>query len=67
MTQKKYNTQKYQFVRVKAMLENVKTFARDELDLALINLALVDSNTLVTLFLFSNIHVRMNKRKEIKF
>ncbi len=44
------------------MLKYVKAFARDELDLVLI-----DSNTLVTLFLFSNIHVRVNERKEIKF
>ncbi len=44
------------------MLNYVKVFARDELNLALINF-----NTLVTLFSFSNIHVRMNKRKEIKF
>ncbi len=44
------------------MLKYVKAFARDELDLALINL-----NILVTLLLFSNIHVRMNKRKDIKF
>ncbi len=28
---------------------------------------LINSNILVTLFLFSNIHVRMNKRKEKKF
>ncbi len=44
------------------MLKNVKAFARDELNLALINF-----NTLVTLFFLLNIHVRMNKRKEIKF
>ncbi len=44
------------------MLEYVKTFARDKLDLALI-----DFNTLVTLLSSLNIHVRMNKRKEIKF
>ncbi len=44
------------------MLKYVRTFARDELDLALI-----DPDTLVTLFSFSNIHVRMNKKKEIKF
>ncbi len=44
------------------MLKYVKAFARDEL-----NLALVNSNILVTLFSFSNIHVRMNKRKDIKF
>ncbi len=42
------------------MLKYVKAFARDELDLALINF-----NILVILFSFSNIHVRMNKRKEI--
>ncbi len=40
------------------MLKYVKAFTRDELDLALINF-----NTLVTLFFFSNIHVRMNKKK----
>jgi len=44
------------------MLKNVKAFARDKLDLVLINF-----NTLVTLFFFSFIHVYMNKRKEIKF
>ncbi len=44
------------------MLKYVKAFARDKLDLALI-----DFNTLVTLFLFLNIHIRMNERKEIKF
>ncbi len=44
------------------MLKNVKAFTRDKLDLVLVN-----SNTLVTLFSSSNIHVRMNKRKEIKF
>ncbi len=44
------------------MLKYVKAFTRDELDLVLIN-----SNTFVTLFFSSNIHVRMNKRKEIKF
>ncbi len=43
------------------MLKYVKAFARDKLDLALI-----DFNILVTLFLSSNIHIRMNKRKEIK-
>ncbi len=42
------------------MLKYVKAFTRDELDLVLVNF-----NTLVTLFLLSNIHVRMNKRKEI--
>ncbi len=41
------------------MLKYVKAFARNELDLALVN-----SNTLVTLLLFSNIHIRMNKRKK---
>ncbi len=44
------------------MLKYVKAFACDELDLALI-----DSNILVTLLFFLNIHVRMNKRKVIKF
>ncbi len=44
------------------MLKYVKAFARDKLDLALINF-----NTLVTLFLSLNIHVRINERKEIKF
>ncbi len=44
------------------MLKYVKAFTRDKLDLALVNF-----NTLVTLFLFSNIHVCINKRKEIKF
>ncbi len=44
------------------MLKYVRTFARDELDLALI-----DFNTLVTLFSLSNIHVRMNEKKVIKF
>ncbi len=44
------------------MLKYVKAVARDELDLVLINF-----NTLVTLFFFLNIHVRMNKRKEINF
>ena len=43
------------------MLKYVKAFARDKLDLALIN-----SDTLVTLLLSLNIHVRMNERKEIK-
>ncbi len=44
------------------MLKYVKVFIRDKLNLALINF-----NTLVTLFSLSNIHIRMNKRKEIKF
>ncbi len=44
------------------MLKYVKAFTRDELDLVLI-----DSNILVTLFSSLNIHVRMNERKEIKF
>ncbi len=44
------------------MLKYVKAFARDKLDLVLINF-----NILVTLFLFSNIYIRMNERKEIKF
>ncbi len=44
------------------MLKYVKAFTRDELDLVLIN-----SNTLVILSSFLNIHVRMNKRKEFKF
>ncbi len=44
------------------MLKYVKAFARDKLDLVLINF-----NILVTLFPFLNIHVRINKRKEIKF
>ncbi len=44
------------------MLKYVKAFARDELDLALVNF-----NTLVILFFFLNIHVRINKRKETKF
>ncbi len=44
------------------MLKYVKTFTRDELDLALVNF-----NTLVILLFFLNIHVRMNERKEIKF
>ncbi len=44
------------------MLKYVKTFARDELDLVLINF-----NILVTLLSLSNIYIRMNKRKEIKF
>ncbi len=44
------------------MLRYLKTFTRDKLDLVLINF-----NILVTLFLFSNIHVRMNKRKVKKF
>ncbi len=44
------------------MLKYIKTFTRDKLDLVLIN-----SNILVTLFLSLNIHIRMNKRKEIKF
>ncbi len=43
------------------MLKYVKAFTRDKLDLALIN-----SDTLVTLLLSLNIHVRMNERKEIK-
>jgi len=43
------------------MLKYVKTFVRNKLDLALIN-----SNTLVTLFFSSNIHVRMNEKQEIK-
>ncbi len=44
------------------MLKYVKAFTRDKLDLALIN-----SNTLVTLLFFSNIYIYINKRKEIKF
>ncbi len=44
------------------MLKYVKAFTRDKLDLALINF-----NTLVTLFLSLNIYIRMNERKEIKF
>ncbi len=44
------------------MLKYIKAFARNKLDLALVN-----SNTLVTLFFLSNIHIRMNKRKDIKF
>ncbi len=44
------------------MLNYIKVFARDELDLALVNF-----NTLVTLFFLLNIHVRMNEKKEIKF
>ncbi len=44
------------------MLKYVKAFARDKLDLVLVN-----SNTLITLFSSSNIHVRINERKEIKF
>ncbi len=44
------------------MLKYVKAFARNELDLAL-----VDFNILVTLFSFLNIHVRMNEKKAIKF
>ncbi len=44
------------------MLKYVKAFARNKLDLVLI-----DSNTLVTLFPSLNIHVRMNEKKEIKF
>ncbi len=44
------------------MLKYVKAFTRNELDLALVN-----SDTLVTLLFFSNIHVRIYKRKEIKF
>ncbi len=44
------------------MFKYIKAFTRDELDLVLINF-----NTLVTLFLSLNIHVRMNERKEIKF
>ncbi len=44
------------------MLKYVKTFTRNKLDLALIN-----SNTLVTLFFFLNIYIRMNERKEKKF
>ncbi len=39
------------------MLKYVKAFARDKLNLALINF-----NTLVTLLSFSNIHIRMNER-----
>ncbi len=39
------------------MLKYVKAFAHNELDLVL-----VDFNILVTLFFFSNIHVRMNKK-----
>ncbi len=42
------------------MLKYVKAFARDELDLALVNF-----NILVTLLLFPNIHVRMNKKKKL--
>ena len=42
------------------MLKYVKAFARDELDLALVNF-----NILVTLFSFSNIHVRMNEKKKL--
>ncbi len=38
------------------MLKYVKAFIRDEL-----NLALVNSDTLVTLLSFSNIHIRINK------
>ncbi len=44
------------------MLKDVKAFTRDKL-----NLVLIDFNILVTLFLFSNIHIRMNVKKEIKF
>ncbi len=44
------------------MLEYVKTFTRDKLDLVLI-----DFNILVILLSFSNIYIRMNERKEIKF
>ncbi len=44
------------------MLKYVKAFARDKLDLVLINF-----NTFVTLFSSLNIHVYMNERKEIKF
>ncbi len=44
------------------MLKYVKIFTRDKLDLALINF-----NILVTLLSFSNIYIRMNKRKEINF
>jgi len=40
------------------MLKNVKTFTRDKLNLALINF-----NILVTLFLSLNIYVYMNKIK----
>ncbi len=42
------------------MLKYVKAFTHNELDLDLINF-----NILVTLFSSLNIHVRMNKRKEI--
>ncbi len=42
------------------MLKYVKAFARNKLDLTLIN-----SNTLVTLFFFLNIYVRMNKKKRL--
>ncbi len=44
------------------MLKYVKAFARDELDLVLVNF-----NTLVTLSFFLNIYIRMNEKKEIKF
>ncbi len=44
------------------MLKYIKAFARNELDLTLI-----DFNILVTLLFLLNIHVRMNKRKKIKF
>ncbi len=44
------------------MLKYVKAVTRDEL-----NLALVNFNTLVTLLFSSNIHVRMNEKKEINF
>ncbi len=44
------------------MLKYVKAFARNELNLVLINF-----NILVTLLFFLNIYVRINKRKEIKF
>ncbi len=43
------------------MLKYIKAFARNKLNLVLINF-----NTLVTLFFLLNIHVRINKRKEIK-
>ncbi len=44
------------------MLKYVKAFARNKLNLVLINF-----NILVTLFLLLNIYIRMNERKEIKF
>ncbi len=44
------------------MLKYVKAFTRNELDLALVNF-----NIFVTLLSFSNIYIRMNKRKEKKF